>query len=438
VRSSTIGARLNITILAIGSRGDVQPYVALGTGFQEAGHHVTIAAVEAFRELVERYGLNFHPTTGDVGTMLNSEAAHAAMESGGKTWKAVRELLRMAEPILEDLSNDCWEASQGSDVIIASTLGLVGLPIAEELGIPYIPAVPYPLLHPTGAFPNPAWPFDWRIPWAFRNFYNRLTHHAAAQIGWQPYRKVLNGWAKRKLGRKPYPLLGPYGTFRKEKNLTLYGYSRYVIPRPAEWDKHIQVTGYWFLPPTPDFMPPPSLVEFINSGPRPVFVGFGSMVNRETARMSQFVLDALDKAGQRAVLASGWGKLHVEALTDPERIYIVDDVPHSWLFPQMSAVVHHGGAGTTAAGLRAGVPSVIVPFFGDQPFWGRQVERLGVGPAPLPREELTSDALAERIEYVIDEPQVRLLAGSLGNHIRNEDGVSNAVLAVEAYCAGLG
>jgi sterol 3beta-glucosyltransferase len=200
------------------------------------------------------------------------------------------------------------------------------------------------------------------------------------------------------------------------------------VPAPADWDNSSVVTGYWFLDTPSDWQPPQDLVAFLEHGPAPVYVGFGSMAFHDAARHMAHVLQALRKLGQRAVVASGWGGLKVEEV--PASVFVVDSVPHDWLFPQVTAVVHHGGAGTTGAGLRAGKPTVICPFVGDQLFWGRRVAALGVGPRPLPQRRLTGERLAEAIHTAMNDEGMRQRAAALGAVIRSEDGVGQAVTYV--------
>lgn len=179
------------------------------------------------------------------------------------------------------------------------------------------------------------------------------------------------------------------------------------------------------LDPPTDWQPPAALEDFLETGPLPVYVGFGSMPSQRPEDAAAMVVEALQRNGLRGVLYGGWGGLRPEDL--PEQIYVTGPVPHNWLFPRMAAIVHHGGAGTTAAGLWAGVPNIVTPFFGDQPFWGRQVHALGVGPQPIPRSKLTVDNLSEALHTVTTDTQLRERAAALGQRIRAEDGVARAV-----------
>jgi UDP:flavonoid glycosyltransferase YjiC (YdhE family) len=209
----------------------------------------------------------------------------------------------------------------------------------------------------------------------------------------------------------------------------LYGFSPSVIPAPADWSADDHVTGYWFLDPPADWTPPPDLLNFLQAGSPPVYIGFGSMGNRKPAEVTDLVLQALAKTGQRAILLSGWGGLQKTDL--PASVFMIDSIPHAWLFARVAAVVHHGGAGTTGAGLRAGMPSIVIPFTTEQAFWGRRVQDLGVGPAPIPRSRLTVERLAQAIQDAVTNRDMRQQAAQLGSKIRAEHGISNAVKIIE-------
>jgi UDP:flavonoid glycosyltransferase YjiC (YdhE family) len=224
-------------------------------------------------------------------------------------------------------------------------------------------------------------------------------------------------------------MLGPFSSPALRGLPVLNGYSPAVIPPAPDWGDRVRVTGYWFLEPPADWTPPPALEEFLQAGPPPVYVGFGSMSSRKPEETAELVFAALKQAGQRAILLSGWSGLR--AADVPPGVFMVESVPFQWLFPRMAAVVHHGGAGTTAAGLRAGVPSIVVPFFGDQPFWGRRVYDLGAGPRPIPRRQLTVERLALALRTAVTDESIRGHAAALGAKIRTEDGPRAAVEIIE-------
>jgi sterol 3beta-glucosyltransferase len=175
------------------------------------------------------------------------------------------------------------------------------------------------------------------------------------------------------------------------------------------------------------------LQAFLDAGPPPVYVGFGSMVGRDPAGLAQKVVEALLLAGLRGVMARGWGGLQPDVV--PAHVHLIDEAPHGCLLPLMAAVVHHGGAGTTAGGLYAGRPTVICPFFGDQPFWGRVVHQVGLGPAPVPQRRLTSTRLAAAMREAVSSEAIRLAAEDMGRRLRAEDGVGQAVAQLEREVA---
>lgn len=318
-------------------------------------------------------------------------------------------------------------ACQGSQLIVAGFAGLSnGLALAEKLKIPFLQAHLMPFT-PTTAFPSvltPQLPQTWLTKWA-----NSWSHRLAQQMMWQMLRSADKQARTQVLKIAPAPFWGPFATLQREAQPIIYGYSPQVIPPPADWPAYIHVTGYWFLEPPPGWEPPLDLVNFLQAGPPPVYIGFGSMLSRKPEETADLVLQAVAQTGQRAILSAGWGGLKKDKL--PETVFMIGSIPHSWLFPQMAAVVHHGGAGTTGAGLSAGVPSIITPFFGDQPFWGQQVHTLGVGPRPIPRRQLTVKKLAEAIQSAVTDLTMRKKAAQLGERIRAEDGVAQAVKVIE-------
>jgi len=412
---------LAITLIAPGSRGDVQPYVALGTGLKKAGHTVRVLTSQDFEALVTTYNLDFWDLGGAMQTVAQ-EMQHLLEQ--GNFLKILASMGETAQQLVNQASRNGLEACQDADIIIAGPGGLfVGQALSEKLAIPFIPAHYFPLT-PTGEFPNALVPLPpMRLPaWA-----NRLSHHLAQQMLWQNYRAADSKARREILHLPPAPFWGPFGAL--EKQTILYGYSPHVIPPPADWPDAVHVTGYWFLEPPAGWEPPAELVAFLQAGPPPVYIGFGSMVNRKAEETTHLILEALARTGQRGILSAGWGGLQQRDL--PETVMMIGGVPFDWLFPQMAAVVHHGGAGTTSIGLRAGVPSIVIPFMGDQPFWGRRVYELGVGPHPIPHRHLTVDRLAEAIHYAVTDSAMRARAAHLGERIRAENGVAQAVALIE-------
>src|SRR4051794_4560574 len=349
---------MKITILAVGSRGDVQPYVALGLGLQGAGHRVLVAAAEAFEDLVVSRGLDYFPLQNNPRAMLESEQGQQWLETGGNPITFMRQLARVLGPVSEEQQKACWQPCEGSDAILYSPLASAGYHFAEKLGVPGFAASLQPL-SPTRAFPTMTAPQELRLGGTF----NLLTHLFTEQLFWQPSRRSVNAWRQTALQLPPLPWSGPYRRMRQQRWPILYGYSPTVLAKPADWPAWYHVTGYWFLERPTDWQPPARLLDFLAAGPPPVYIGFGSMTPRHAERLTEVALAALQATGCRGVLQAGWAGLGAGAVADD--VYAVTEIPHDWLFPQMAAVVHHGGAGTTAAALRAGVPAIITPLFAD-------------------------------------------------------------------------
>jgi sterol 3beta-glucosyltransferase len=408
-----------ITILTVGSRGDVQPYIALGLGLQQAGYQVRLATETGFEGLVRGYGLNFAPLQAEFLRLAQSPEGKAALS--GKQNPLT--LMKQVMPMLRRMMDDAWEVARDSDAIIYHPKALAGYHIAEKLSIPGFLAMMLPAYSKTGAFANPVFGAH-----NFGSWLNRLTYDAFRKASLISYRGMINTWRKETLDLPPFK---DEMTLHGKPVPKIYAYSRHVVPIPSDWDDSTFVSGYWFLPASSDWQPPADLLAFLQQGTPPIYVGFGSMPSQDAQRTTNIVLEAARRAGQRVILATGWGGLQASAI--PATAYLLNSAPHDWLFPRCLAVVHHGGAGTTAAGLRAGKPTVICPFFGDQPFWGQRVFELGVGPCPIPQKKLSVENLAQAISTATTDEKMHQCADVLGQKIRAEDGVAQAIQFINAH-----
>ena len=415
---------MRLTIVTAGSRGDVQPYVALARGLQRRGHEVTIATHEPFREFVTGWGIGFASVAGDPQALLHGAVGQQWLASGRNPVAFLREVRRFAKPIIERSLVDFHAATRDADAIVCSVLGLPAWHVAEARGIPAFAALLQPVT-PTGAFPAIGLPPLPRLP----RWLNRATHRVAEQMIWQPLRPAVARWRREVLGRPAAPLRSSWRAMRDGALPVLYGFSPRVVPPPSDWGRHVHATGYWFLDRPPGWAPPPALVRFLADGPPPVYIGFGSMTPRDADALTHLALAALERAGARGILLRGWGGLGTGDL--PPWAMSVADVPHEWLLPRTAAVVHHGGAGTTGAGLRAGVPSIVTPLFVDQPYWGRRVHELGVGPRPIMRRAMTVENLTHAIRTALTDDRMRERAARLGEVISAEDGVGQAVELID-------
>ncbi|HEY9641209.1 MAG TPA: glycosyltransferase [Coleofasciculaceae cyanobacterium] len=415
---------MRIAIIALGSQGDVQPYIALGKGLKAAGYEVRLLTHENFEGFVTSHGLEFCPMQGNVQELIETPEMRELSEKGNfvtMTLKTAKETQRVSI----QWAQSGLEACRGMDLLIAGVGGLyLALSFAEKLEIPLLPAFVFPFT-PTRTFPGVLFPQSLN---RWGDTVNWLSHQALRQIIWQGSRSGDTAARQQVLNLPPSPFFGPHQSPYLHRLPTLYGFSPSVIAKPSDWQNTF-VTGYWFLDAAPDWTPPTDLVDFLEAGSPPVYIGFGSMGNRNPEETAELVLQALEKTGQRAILLTGWSGMQKEKM--PDNAFLIKSVPHAWLFPRVAAVVHHGGAGTTAAGLRAGVPTIIIPFFGDQGFWGQRVADLGVGTAPIPRKQLTAERLAQAIQTAVGDRTMRQRAADLGAKIRSEDGVANAVAIIQ-------
>jgi UDP:flavonoid glycosyltransferase YjiC (YdhE family) len=413
---------MKIVILTFGSRGDVQPMLALGLGLQAAGHQVRIATHQVFEEFVRSVGLEFAEITGDPQQALASERGQDWVNSGQNSFAFLYNFVRLTRPYFRQQLRDCQRACEGVDFIIFTPFAGGGLDIAEQMDLPVALAALQPF-HPTGAFPAMG-SFG-----TFGNaFLNRGSHLTTGYLLWLPFRDIHNRWRIQDLGLPARGLKGPMTSMEQRQVPALYGYSPEVIPRPEDWSPWVHVTGYWFLEGDPGWAPTPELEQFLASGTPPIFMGFGSMIRQDGNALIDIARQAAEELGERFLLQRGWQQL--DAGEDHPNLMVIDSAPHSWLFPRMAAVVHHGGAGTTAAGLRAGVPSVLVPHFADQFFWGKWVVARHAGPPAIPRSQLTAASLVSALRTALSA-RTRAHAASLGARIRQEDGIARAVAILE-------
>jgi len=421
---------MRLVVVAFGSRGDVQPYVALGRGLQAAGYAVTLCTLAEFEPLVRDYGLGFAPMRGNIRAILATEPGQRLLQAGRNPIALLSAMARLFETAAHELVEDCWQACRDTDAILYSLLAWFGIHhVVEKLHLPKLAVYLQPV-SPTREFAIMG-AAGGRLGGAF----NLVTYAINQQISWMLIRGALNVPRRNILDLPPEPFWAPFGRMHREHMPILYGYSPLVLPKPADWGDWIDVTGYWILEPRADWQPPAALVDFLRTGPPPVYVGFGSMRDRAPSEGVDLALGALRRAGQRGILLADDEALAGRAL--PDSMIAASGIPHEWLFPQMAAVAHHCGAGTTAAGLRAGVPTITVPYFGDQPLWAERIHALGAGTRPIQRKRLTADNLAAAIQVATTDAAMRQRAADLGARLRAEDGVARAVECIRARLGGM-
>lgn len=419
---------MKILISSFGTRGDVQPYLALAVGLQRVGHRVTLATSYNYTEWIQAYGVNAHPARFSVQEFTQKPETQAILWSRNpiRIVRLIREMMRQNA----EAQDDVWAAIQDADFVIQSPTASGALEAVRLRGIPAAFATPVPFA-PTRAFPS----FFMATRVSLGPGYNTLTHKLMHGALWSAISGPTTNPLRKKLGLRAwrsYAELMAYG--RQFGTPWLYGFSAHVLPKPADWDEDQHLTGYWFLEAQPGWQPPEELVRFLDSGPPPIYVGFGSMSHENPERQTRLTLRALELSGQRGVLLTGWGGLTRHAT--PPNVFVVDNVPHAWLFPRMAAVIHHGGAGTTGAGLRAGVPNIITPFApNDQVAWADRVVQLGVGPRVPGIQQLTAEKLAKAIQMAVTDSTLRARAAALGEKIRAENGIARAAEVIERHAS---
>jgi sterol 3beta-glucosyltransferase len=413
---------MKILITTFGTRGDIQPYIAFGKGLLRAGYDVALGTSEGYRSLVEEHQLQYifldrnllRLTQGVMGETSQSD-----------TFAMVKQMM----PAMREMMEHEWLAAQSfePDLILYHPKCMGSLHVAEKLGIPAVLSLPLPFYTPTKEFPVPFLSNIHLGAW-----FNRFSYWLMAMLPSAMYGGMINNFRTKTLG---LPKNGRFANSLARHDGTpvpvIYPYSPTLLPVPEDFPEHAYVTGYWFLDHSPDWQPEPALVEFLETGTPPVYIGFGSMGGRGAQKRAMIALEALQKTGQRGLFARGWGGLSPSDL--PANTFMLDSVPHDWLFPKVAAVVHHGGAGTTAAGLRAGKPTVVCPFIADQPFWGDLVYLRGAGPKPVPQSRLTAARLAEAITEAVTNQTIQQQAAYLGKQIDAEDGVTCGVEVIGTF-----
>lgn len=416
---------MRIVILAAGTWGDVRPNVVLGQALQKAGYEVLLVGAEGFRRWVEARNLPFAGLSVNIQDILDKLVAS---DTGPiATIRTLREINREFGPAAVQMGQELAAVVRDGDVLLMNENGsslMNGVVEKYNLRLIHINFQPQV---PTREFPGmgvPSLP-DW-MP--LRDRFNRFSYNLVRRGGWSMMGKRGNELRTEHLDM-------PKQSWRNHREMidstpSLLLVSPHVLPRPADWSPHHRVTGYVFDEDS-DWQPPHDLLDFLDAGDKPVYIGFGSMRVRQPEATTRLVLDAVQRTGKRAILLIGWAG--IGTLDLPEDVFILNYAPHLWLFPRMAAVIHHGGSGTTAAGLLAGVPTVVVPILADQPYWGQRVYKLGVGTKPLNGKKLTAEKLAAAIIEATTNPTIQANVTALSQKIAAEDGVGEAVKAIKAF-----
>ncbi|KAG6540990.1 hypothetical protein Mapa_017660 [Marchantia paleacea] len=419
---------LQIVMLIVGTRGDVQPFVAIGKHLQGYGHRVRLATHSNFREFVMTAGLEFYPLGGDPKVLAGYMVKNKGFLPSGPSEVSVQR--KQIKAIIHSLLPACTvadpEAGSGlpfrAQAIIANPPAYGHVHVAEYLQVPLHIFFTMPWTA-TSEFPHPL--SRVKSPAGYR-----MSYQVVDSLIWWGIRSMINDFRKKKLKLRPITYLsGSQGSIAELP--TGYIWSPHLVPKPRDWGPMVDVVGFCFLNLAQDYKPPQDLLNWLASGSPPIYVGFGSLPVVDPKGMTAIIIKALKETKQRGIIYKGWGGIGdlKEVGTD---IYLVEDCPHDWLFKQCVAVVHHGGAGTTAAGLKAGCPTTVVPFFGDQPFWGERIHAKGVGPSPIPVDQFSLDKLVKAIEFMLND-EVKQNALDIAQAMEKEDGVDGAVKAFHKH-----
>ena len=412
---------MKIALLTLGTRGDVQPFIALGKALTSRGHDVVLGAPEDSQNWIEEHGLAYRSIGVDMQAFVQSIEGRKVLS--GNVFAMIGMWRDTIVPLTRKSLDAIWETAHDAEIIVYHPKTAGAVDVGEATGAALFFAAPFPIF-PTDAFPL------FVLPGNYGPRLNRLSYKVIifSRLLLLP---TANRWRKDLLGLGKASPFGTRDTHEDRTPEQLCAVSPTVLPNyTGEKGDKIHTTGYWFLDEDLEWQPGGDLSAFLEAGEPPVYIGFGSMTSADPARLAHTIVEGVKRAGVRAILATGWGGM--ERIDTPETIQVIKDAPHHALFKYVSAVVHHGGAGTTAAGLRAGVPALVCPLALDQPYWGRQVHGLGCGPKPQPIKRLKAERFAKGLLELTQTESYRVRAREVANAIAKEDGVARAVEIIEA------
>lgn len=416
---------MKFTIITIGSAGDIYPCIALGQGLKAKGHKVSIVTHGDFEAQITHLKLDFKNIQFYVRNNPESDIASKWRNSGGNPFIFIKEFAKLINPTINGMMDAGLDASKDADAIIGFGFGIfIALQIAEKINKPIIQAYSQPI-HPTKAFPF--YLISQNINWG--KLFNYYSYDLLWRMLWSAIGISINQARKDVLHLSCTSFESQSQRINSGTIPTIYSFSPSLIPKPTDWGENTFVTGYWYFDNHQRWSPPSALIDFINSGPLPLYIGFGSMKNKRTDLTTELIISALDKSKQRAVLATGWGGIAPKQNT--EKYFFLEEVSHNWLFPHMKLAIHHGGSGTTFTALKTGIPSIIVPFMGDQFFWGSLLFKRGLGTKPIPQKRLSSDRLFNEILSTNNNIRFRANCTSISRKIELEDSVFQAVNIIE-------
>jgi sterol 3beta-glucosyltransferase len=420
---------MKIAITTVGTRGDLQPYVALGLGLKDAGYEVLIVSSKNEEAFVKNYGLDFFSLSVDIKKLMDGDEVQE-MSKGNNPLKFIlshKKGSKKLKHLMVETQGEIWTACESADIIIFHPGMPLGFFIAQEKKRISILANPFPVIA-TKDYPAILFYTSPRLG----KLWNKITHKIFEKLFWSLSKSVVVEFWNKTVKTKMNFSVSPIRQQIESGMPIINGYSNLFFCQPNDWQSNIHTTGNWFIEKEPNFIPSTELTNFIENGEIVIYIGFGSMKDINSFKKTlNIIVEALKITKQRAVVGLGWSKLTYND-NIPNNIFLIENIPHTWLFPKMKTVIHHGGAGTTATGLRAGKPTIIIPHNADQPAWGQKVFELGVGSKPIKKNNLTAVKLASAIRFAQQE-YIISNANKLGQHLREENGVVNAVKIIHNY-----
>jgi sterol 3beta-glucosyltransferase len=418
---------MKVAIISVGSRGDLQPFVALGLGLQAAGHEVVIISSKNEAEFVRDYGLTFYALNVDIKNLMESEEVQNMSKGNNPVqffWSHLKGSKKLKQLMVET-QNEIWNGSKDADVLVFHPGMPIAFFIAKELQKISVMANPFPVV-PSDNYPSILF---YSFP-RLGTLYNMLTHFLFDKLFWSLSKSAIKEFWETKVKSKVDFRTSAIQQQIKSGMPILNAYSEILFKSDVNWPKNIHTTGSWRIANDSNYKPSKILLDFLGNGTEPIYVGFGSMKDDSSYQKTiEIIIEAIQFTNQRAIIGLGWNDA-LNNIIIPDRVIFVDNIPHSWLFPQMKMVIHHGGAGTTSEGITAGKPTIIIPHNADQPAWGKRIYELGVGPKPIKKTNITITNLTAAIQYAL-LPNIIENANQLGKKLRQENGIDIAVKVIE-------
>ena len=407
-----------ITILCSGSRGDFQPYIALAQELKKLDKKVRIVGGKSFEDFIKGYGIDFYSLSADYQSTNVDPKMLQEAQSSDNPLKMMLTFNKMKKYVIE-LTAEMFYACKSSELIVYHPGCSIGFFAGIKLGIPSILAAPFPM-HKTNEFAS-------LIAYGKTKMPKALSYKLLQGMLWMAGKTGIIAFFKKEYGKLPENFGSPFEKVDKI-HPAIISCSNFVFPRPKDWNANIHQSGYWFVEETVDYTPSKELSDFLASGEKPIYIGFGSVFDsRHKEETVKIIIDALRICGKRGIIC-GMDVIH----NLPDNLLAINSIPHSWLFERVSLVCHHGGAGTTAAGFKAGIPSIIIPFSNDQFAWAHRAYDLGVGSEPIYRKHLTAYKLSTAIQFALRDEIVKN-AKTLGKNIATENGAGTCAKIVLDY-----